>query len=277
MAEPLSLPANAWHRAEVRDAATARDIGALLRYAQAYTGASQHRLAVAVGLTQARVNEVINKRRAVTALEVVERVAAGLTMPDDVRMLLGLAPLAPHAAFPLAALSEVTSIYPSQAAASREIRTAATSAGRVDVVAVRGLGILGLNDGLLRGPLTAGRPEPLRLRVLVLDPHCPAAEVRARQIGESPESFAQASLLSLEKMRDLKAVPGVELTVHQYRQRPVWRIINAGASLFVGTFDALREGHHSPVYRLPQRVDGTLYRAFAAVVDQMLDDAEQII
>jgi hypothetical protein len=79
-------------------------------------------------------------------------------------------PHRPHAAFPLAALSEVTAIYPSQAAAAQAIRHAAAHARRVDVLAVRGLGILGLNDGLLRGPLSRERDEPLALRVLVLDP-----------------------------------------------------------------------------------------------------------
>jgi hypothetical protein len=31
--------------------------------------------------------------------------------------------------------------------------------------------------------------------------------------------------------------------------------------MFVGSFEQLREGHHSPVYRLPERIDGTLCRA----------------
>ena len=277
VATTVPLPNAAWHRAEVRDAVAARDIPALLRYAQAHTGASQGRLAEAFEMNQGRVNEIINRRRAVTTLEVFERIAAGLEMPDDVRMLLGLAPVGPHAAFPLAALAEVTEIYPSQAAAAQAIRHTAMAAERLDVVAVRGLGILGMNDGLLRGPLTIERTRPLRLRVFVLDPHCTAAEVRARQIGETPGTFAAACSLSLEKMRDLKAIPSVQLAVYQYRQRPIWRIIHAETGMFVGTFDALREGHHSPVYRLPRRVDGTLYRAFAAVVDQLLEDGEQII
>lgn len=277
VAVTVPLPAAAWHRAEVRDAATARDIPALLRYAQAHTGASQARLGDAIGMAQGRVNEIINRRREVTTLEVFERIASGLEMPDDVRMLLGLAPRHPHAAFPLAALSEVTEIFPSQAAAAQAIRTAASDAEQLDVVAVRGLGILGMNDGLLRGPLTVERSRPLRLRVLVLDPRCPAAEARARQIGETPATFAAACMLSMEKLRDLKAIPSVQLAVYQYRQRPIWRIIHAEESMFLGTFDALREGHHSPVYRLPHRVDGTLYRAFAAVVDQLLEDGEQII
>lgn len=277
VASTVPLPASAWHRAELRDALTARDIPALLRYAQAHTGASQGRLAAAFDMAQGRVNEIINRRRVVANLDVFERIADGLEMPDDARMLLGLAPRQAHAAFPLAALAEVTEIYPSQADAAHAIRAAAAEAHQLDIVAVRGLGILGMNDGLLRGPLTAERGRPLRLRVLILDPTCPAAEARAKQIGESPTTFASACMLALEKLRDLKALPSVQLAVHQYRQRPIWRIISTEAGMFVGTFDALREGHHSPVYRLPRRVDGTLYRAYSAVVDQLIEDSEQII
>ena len=271
VSEVLSLPASAWHRAEIRDAAKARDYRALLRYAQQYTGASQPRLAAACGLSQPRVNEIINGRRSVTSLEVCERIAAGLSMPDEVRMLLGLAPIELHTAFPLASHGEVTTVYPSQSAAARDIRAAAIGADHIDVVAVRGLGILGMNDGLLRGPLSTGGPSTLR--VLMLDPTSPAAHVRARQIGETPETFAATSQLALGRLRELT---GIEVSVYQYRQRPVWRIFDMGGSIFVGTFDDLREGHHSPIFRLPKRVDGTLYRAFGNVVEQLLDDAVRV-
>ena len=277
MADPLPLPDAAWHRAEVRDAAAARDVPALLRYAQHYTGASQGRLASAFGLSQGRVNEIVNKRRAVVSLEVFERIAAGLVMPDDVRMLLGLAPVGPHAAFPLAKLSEVTEIYPGQAAAARAIRTAAAGARQVDVLAVRGLGILGLNDGLLRGPLTRSRPVSLALRVLVLDPASPAGIRRAGELGESPESFASACDLSLSRLRELAAHDGLEVEVYRYRSAPIWRLIRADETMFAGTFDTLREGHSSPVYRLPGRVDGTLYRAFCRVIEDTVAAGERLI
>jgi antitoxin component HigA of HigAB toxin-antitoxin module len=277
VAETIRLPEAAWHRAEVRDAVAARDIPALLRYAQAYSGASQGKLAGAFGMTQSRVNEIINRRRAVTNLDVFERIAAGLEIPDDVRMLLGLAPVGPHAAFPLAELSEVTAIYPSQAAAAEAIRHAAGTARRVDILAVRGLGILGMNDGLLRGPLAADRDTPLTLRVLVLDPACPAAAVRARQIGESPESFASAAALSEGKLRDLAAHSTVSVEAYRYTGTPIWRIFHTGDTMFVGTFDTLKEGHHSPVYRLPERVDGTLYRAFRRVFDDTMAAAVRVI
>jgi hypothetical protein len=58
--------------------------------------ANQARLATALALGQGRLNEVINGRRHVTHLGVLERLADGLTMPDDARVLFGLAPV--HAA-----------------------------------------------------------------------------------------------------------------------------------------------------------------------------------
>nr|WP_237330018.1 helix-turn-helix transcriptional regulator [Streptomyces sp. BA2] len=66
-------------------------MGAVFRHVQQYTGASQSRIAAAAGMTQARVNEIINRRREVTRLDVYERIVDGLHMPDDARHLLGLA------------------------------------------------------------------------------------------------------------------------------------------------------------------------------------------
>jgi hypothetical protein len=60
--EPIELPDWAWERAEVRQALRARDMGAVFRQVQQYAGASQSRIAVATGMTQARINEIINRR-----------------------------------------------------------------------------------------------------------------------------------------------------------------------------------------------------------------------
>ncbi|MBZ6472328.1 helix-turn-helix domain-containing protein [Streptomyces griseocarneus] len=83
------MPSWAWERAEVRQALRARNVGAVFRYVQQYAGASQARIATAVGMQQARVNEIINGRREVARLDVYERIADGLCMPDDARHLLG--------------------------------------------------------------------------------------------------------------------------------------------------------------------------------------------
>src|SRR5213592_2910924 len=107
---PIELPDWAWERAEVRQALRARDMGAVFRYAQQYAGASQSRIAAARGMRQAGVNGIINGRREVSRLDVYERIADGLRMPDDARHLLGLAASREKrsggAAFDLAAFPE---------------------------------------------------------------------------------------------------------------------------------------------------------------------------
>ncbi|KPI20267.1 hypothetical protein OK074_7609 [Actinobacteria bacterium OK074] len=87
---PIELPEWAWQRADIREALRGRDRGAVFRHVQQYGGASQSRIATAVALTQARVNEVINGRREIARFDVFERIADGLSMPDDARHLLGL-------------------------------------------------------------------------------------------------------------------------------------------------------------------------------------------
>lgn len=91
--EPIVIPAWAWKREETRRILQERDISGLLRFAQRYSGASQTRLAAATGIAQGRISEILNGRKRVTSFDVVERIADGLGMPDQARMLFGLAPL----------------------------------------------------------------------------------------------------------------------------------------------------------------------------------------
>lgn len=88
----VTVPDWAWQREEIREALRSRDAGAILRFAQQYGGASQSRIAAATGLLQGRVNEIVRNRRVVVRFDVFERIATGLRMPDEARMLMGLAP-----------------------------------------------------------------------------------------------------------------------------------------------------------------------------------------
>jgi transcriptional regulator with XRE-family HTH domain len=70
-----------------------RDAGALLGLARRHCGATQHRLAAATGLTQGRISGLLRGSGGpVTSLEVWERIAEGLNLPDTARYVLGLAP-----------------------------------------------------------------------------------------------------------------------------------------------------------------------------------------
>ncbi|MFI6637992.1 helix-turn-helix domain-containing protein [Streptomyces sp. NPDC050504] len=274
---PIPMPEWAWQHAEVRQALRARDVGAVLRYVQQYAGASQSRIAAAVGMTQARVNEIINGRREVVRLDVYERVADGLHMPDDARHLMGLAASrearSAGAVFDLAAFPEVVRVYAGQASAAEEIQQQATTATELDVLAVRGLGLIGLNDSLLRASLTRTAGPLPRVRVLLLHPEASALARRAAEIGESVESLASGVRLAEARLRELTDI--CDLSVFRYRMLPTWRIIRLDAVMFVSAFDVGWEGHESATYKVMETPHGPLYRGFRRMFEAMLDEGER--
>lgn len=270
---PIELPEWVWQRAETREALRDRNMGAVFRRVQQYGGASQSRIATAVAMTQARVNEVINGRREITRLDVFERIADGLNMPDSARHLLGLAsardPRSGGQAFDLAAFPEVVRVYATQAAASQDIRQLAASARQVDVLAVRGLGLVGLKDSLLRPSLTRPEGQAPQLRVLLLDPESMALTVRAAEIGESAESLSGGIKLAEARLRELSG--DCDLQVYRYQIRPTWRIIRLDETLFVSAFDSGWEGHESATYKIMETPHGPLHRGFQRMFASMIE------
>ncbi|MER5470862.1 helix-turn-helix transcriptional regulator [Streptomyces sp. NPDC002685] len=277
---PIELPDWAWERAEVRQALRARDMGAVFRYVQQYAGASQSRIAAAAGMTQARVNEIINGRREVSRLDVYERIADGLRMPDDARHLLGLAAgrekRSGGAAFDLAAFPEVVRVYAAQNSAGEEIQQQAREATELDVLAVRGLGLIGLNDSLLRACLPREQEgKGLRIRVLLLDPDSDALTQRAAEIGESPESLAGGVRLAEARLREL--ADSCDIGVWRYRMLPTWRLIRTDSTMFVSAFDAGWEGHESATYKVMETPHGPLYRGFRRMFEAIIDGAQRTV
>lgn len=272
---PIELPDWAWQSPEMRQALQQRRIGDVFRRVQQF-GISQARIATATGMAQGRINEIINGRRDVSRLDVYERIADGLAMPDDARHLLGLAARratrSNGRAFDLAAFPEVVRVYADQASATNDIQRQARAAEEIDLLAVRGLGLIGLNDSLLR-PTVAGAPSRVRLRVLLLDPHAPTVAQRAAEIGESEQSLASGVLLAEARLKELAAVCDVE--TYRYRLLPTWRLIRLDTTLFLSAFDAGWEGHESATYKIMQTPHGPLYRGFRRMFDAMLADGER--
>lgn len=89
--DPLRIPEGVWSDKTVHELLSRRDIGGLFRRLSQLTGASQTRLGAAVGLEQAYVSRVMAGRK-ITSIDVLQRIADGLAMPDESRMTLGLAP-----------------------------------------------------------------------------------------------------------------------------------------------------------------------------------------
>ncbi|MFG2091171.1 helix-turn-helix domain-containing protein [Spirillospora sp. NPDC048824] len=91
--DPIVIPESLWQRPQMTQALTTRDIRTVFHLLRQYTGASQTQIAIACGMTQAKVSETMKKGgRQILTLEVFERIADGLQMPDAARMTLGLAP-----------------------------------------------------------------------------------------------------------------------------------------------------------------------------------------
>ncbi|WP_327098570.1 helix-turn-helix domain-containing protein [Nocardia vinacea] len=169
-------------------------------------------------------------------------------------------------------LTAVSALYPCQADAADDVRTLAKEAGSVDVMAVRGLGILGLNDSLLRKTI----PAATQLRVLLLNPDSAAVARRADEIGESTESFAAGIRLAIARVKELAAA-GSPVEVYIYDQIPVWRIIRIDDVLFVSAFTIQHEGHASPIHRIEPSVRGVLHHAFVRTLEQTFSHADRVV
>jgi hypothetical protein len=271
----MSVPSGAWQSEDVRRALESRDVAALLRLVQQHGGLSQARLAAAVGLGQGRVNEIINGHRRVTGLEVFERVADGLAMPDEARVLMGLAPASAAARDAFAGHAEIARVFACQADAEPELRELAAAAGELDLLAVRALGLIALSDSVLRGAL-CGRAAPIRARVLLADPDAPAASARAAETGESAESFAAGVRLSVSRMVELAGEPGVDLQVSLYREQPTWRMIRLDDTLYLSAFSARSEGHRSGMYKLTAATNGVLHAGFTRYFNDLWAHARRV-
>ena len=263
----IDIPSWAWQRPDTRALLTDRDVAALFKFVQQYSGASQTKIGAATGIQQGRVNEIVNGRREVGRLDVLERIADGLTMPDEARVLFGLAPRNPD--------REIACTFASQSEAKDEIRRQAADANSIDVLAVRGLGLVALKDSLLRGSV-ADR-EAVCLRVLLLDPSSPAVAERAYEIGESTDSLASGIRHAETRLHQLAQLPGLDVQVYRYNHLPVWRVIRIDGTLYVSAFDARWEGHESTVYKLPPNPKGALYGGFVRTLESMRKSAERVI
>ena len=90
----IEIPDEFWQHAEVLDALRRRDIGRLFVLLNDATGISQTRLAIACDTTQPKISGYMRGVSKVEELDVFERIADGLNMPDSARIALGLAPQA---------------------------------------------------------------------------------------------------------------------------------------------------------------------------------------
>ncbi|GAA5086063.1 transcriptional regulator with XRE-family HTH domain [Thermocatellispora tengchongensis] len=88
--EPIKIPDEVWEREQTREVLKRRDIPGLFELARKYAGASQARIGAATGISQGRISRYMRGLIQVTELEVYERIATGLGLPDHARTLFGV-------------------------------------------------------------------------------------------------------------------------------------------------------------------------------------------
>lgn len=274
MFEPIVLPDAAWRTDSARDALKSRNVAGLLQLAHRH-GASQHRIANAVGILQGRISEILRGQRQVEAFEVFERIADGLSMPDHARLILGLAPRQDRSDDRDPALfGEIMRVFSDQAAAAQDIQLVAGAAGQIDILAVRALGVIGMKDSLLH-PAFSTSSAPMKARVLLLDPDSSAAGTRAEEIGESVDGFTAGIRMSIARLRRLSDT--ADVSVWLYRTLPVWRLFRFDDVLYVSSFSAMWEGHESHTYKISSTTDGALYEGFRRTFDDILHHAQRVV
>jgi hypothetical protein len=173
--------------------------------------------------------------------------------------------------------SEIAGVYESQALAESEIQRLAVDARTIDILTIRGLGILGLNDSMLRRQLFDKNTSRKRIRVLLLAPDGIQSPLRAKEVGESSEAFTHGINLAVQRMRELAELNHHDLEVYLYDRQPCWRLISVDQTHFVSVFGQRIEGHRSRMYRIDGTKRSTLHEALGRMFEEMCATGQRII
>src|SRR5690606_22773355 len=94
--DPRAVPPAFWRRDDVRRALLNREIGRFFGvYLATFPECTQTQLALLTGHDRSDISNFVRGVRSprVVDIDVLDRIASGLTMPDEARVLLGLAPV----------------------------------------------------------------------------------------------------------------------------------------------------------------------------------------
>ena len=207
----IEIPDEFWQHPGVLDALRHRDAGRLFTLLNEATGVSQTRMAIACGSTQPKISGYMRGVSRVEELDVFERIADGLYMPDHARMAFGLAP-ADAPASPAAA--PVTPPMPSRntrpvlpSPAVSGLLSADAGDSEEDDPSVRRRTFVGLTGAALFGavladPIRSGPPDAIESFAAVLASYTPGPAGSA--LDEPPDLPALAAAVARAK-RDYQA------------------------------------------------------------------------
>jgi len=261
------MPPAAWHSEEAHKLLAVRDVGALFRLAQRF-GISQGRLSAATSIPQGRISEILHGKRQVTSLELFERIANGLDMPDDCRMLLGLAPTKPPTGgAEIGPLAEVglLAAYPRRADVPAELwwQLFTHARAHLDILVYAGI-FLHEQYPDFNALLTEKARAGCKLRVALGDPDSEQVRERGQEerYGHGIETRCRVALLHYRPLFDL---PGVEINLH--RTTLYNSIYRADDEMLVNAHVWGHNAYSAPVMHLRRMPGPCLFTAYAASFD----------
>lgn len=166
----------------------------------------------------------------------------------------------------------IVGYHVSQAACLADLRRLVESAARVDILAIRGLGLFALTDSVMRATLVRRRAQ-LTVRVLMLDPASSFVKARAMEVGDEAESLRSGIRLSRKSVDEMRRM-GVDITSRYYSRLAVWRLTMLDDRMFVSGFVPSIEGHDFPVLELKYTGPRSLFAVLKKQFEEMWDAAE---
>lgn len=166
----------------------------------------------------------------------------------------------------------IVALHPNQAACAELLRHLLESASRVDILNIRGLGLLALTDSVMRSTLARRRTQ-LSVRILTMSPTSAFVKVRATEVGDEPESLRSGIRLGKRSIDEMRR-GGVDITPRSYDRQAVWRLIVIDDRMFVSGFLPSIEGHDFPALELRHTGPKSLYSLFKRYFEELWDASQ---
>lgn len=282
-ASPIQLPDRFWSDMEILDSLAQRDIGQLFRLIQRASGATQTRVGIAVGLSQAQVSEIMSGGRRVSSVDVLSRIATGLQIPEPARsvLFLGDATAGDQQHAPLQTSAEdthgsddIVAVYAMRGLIPRPKWNSIIGECRAHLW-LYGMAELGYAlDDEVPTIIKDAAERGCDIRVLLLDPAYAGAAGIDSDEGSPPGTLTTRIRSALARYGQMAKACGPSMKIRVYDAMPTVSIVRCDGRLLVAPYLRFFVGSNSPSLELRRRsgrVFDRYVRHFLSTWDQAED------
>jgi hypothetical protein len=142
----------------------------------------------------------------------------------------------------------------------------------LDLLVVTGMSTIGASNALLSEYLQ--RPNPGRLRVLLLSPESDEFAKRASRVGCSRETYRKAAVATIAQLEKLRRRKG-NVDYRFYDGNPIWRIFMGSGEALVQHVAFSEQEANQPIYRIASGDTGSsFYPAFQLYFETLWENSK---